>query len=133
MYLPGLFRLSLLHWWEHFFSETRRYLFSLKQMLHVGANNSPLLSCSPTIGGPAQDLSNFQLAPIPILSVPTCSTSSPHAILKVSKKIIGHNPPVGLVKRVIDDPGGFSYRFFCRFWTRFDPKCTIVLLLLLIC
>jgi hypothetical protein len=31
-------------------------------------------------------LSNFQLAPIPILSVPTCSTSSPHDILKVKKK-----------------------------------------------
>ena len=27
------------------------------------------------IGGPAQDLSNFQMAPIPTLSVPTCSTS----------------------------------------------------------
>ncbi len=28
-----------------------------------------------TIGGPAQDLSNFQTTPIPILSVLTCSTS----------------------------------------------------------
>jgi hypothetical protein len=28
-----------------------------------------------TLGGPAQDLSNFQMAPIPILSVLTCSTS----------------------------------------------------------
>ena len=27
------------------------------------------------IGGPAQDLSNFQTTPIPILSVLTCSTS----------------------------------------------------------
>jgi hypothetical protein len=27
------------------------------------------------VGGPAQDLSNFQMAPIPILSVLTCSTS----------------------------------------------------------
>jgi hypothetical protein len=37
----------------------------------------------PPLGGPAQDLSNFQLALIPILIVPTCSTSSPHDILKV--------------------------------------------------
>ncbi len=27
------------------------------------------------VGGPVQDLSNFQMAPIPILSVLTCSTS----------------------------------------------------------
>jgi hypothetical protein len=27
------------------------------------------------VGGPAQDLSKFQMAPIPILSVLTCSTS----------------------------------------------------------
>jgi len=27
------------------------------------------------VGGPAQDLSNFQMAPLPILSVLTCSTS----------------------------------------------------------
>ncbi len=33
----------------------------------------PLLCLS--LGGPAQDLSNFQMAPIPILSVLTCSTS----------------------------------------------------------
>jgi hypothetical protein len=45
--------------------------------------------------GPGQDLSNFQMAPIPILSVLTCSTSSPHDILKVSRKIINHNLPVG--------------------------------------
>jgi len=29
----------------------------------------------PNLGGPAQDLSNFQTTPIPILSVLTCSTS----------------------------------------------------------
>jgi hypothetical protein len=35
------------------------------------------------IGGPVQDLSNFQMAPIPFLSDLTCSTHSPHDILKV--------------------------------------------------
>jgi hypothetical protein len=37
------------------------------------------------VGGPGQDLRNFQVVPIPILSVLTYSTSSPHDILKVSK------------------------------------------------
>ncbi len=50
------------------------------------------------VGGPAQDLSNFQMAPIPFLSVPTCSTHSPDDILKVSSTKIGHNLPVGRVK-----------------------------------
>ncbi len=50
---------------------------------------------SMVLGGPAQDLSNFQLAPIPILSVPTCSTSSPHDILKVSKKKSPITPLLG--------------------------------------
>jgi hypothetical protein len=39
-------------------------------------------SASP-VGGPVQDLSNFQMAPIPFLSDLTCSTHSPHDILKV--------------------------------------------------
>ncbi len=47
------------------------------------------------VGGPAKNLSNFQIAPIPILSVLTCSTSSPHDILKVLRKIFDHNLPVG--------------------------------------
>ena len=47
------------------------------------------------IGGPAQNLSKFQMAPIPILSVLTCSTSSSHDILKVLRKIIDHNLPIG--------------------------------------
>ncbi len=51
-----------------------------------------------TLGVPAQNLSNFQMAPIPILSVLPCSTSSTHDILKVSRKIIDHNLPVGLDK-----------------------------------
>jgi hypothetical protein len=34
-------------------------------------------------GGPVQDLSNFQMVPIPFMSVLTCSTHSPHDILKV--------------------------------------------------
>ncbi len=48
-----------------------------------------ILSTAPLlmgIGGPAQNLSNFQMAPIPFLSVLTCSTRSPHDILKVSLK-----------------------------------------------
>ncbi len=49
MYLPVLLRHSLVNWWEHFFSDIRRYLFSLKQVVHVGANNSPLLLFSPKI------------------------------------------------------------------------------------
>ena len=35
---------------------------------------------------PVQDLSNFQMAPVPFLSDLTCSTHSPHDILKVWKK-----------------------------------------------
>ncbi len=35
------------------------------------------------IGGPVQDLSNFQMAPIPFLRDLTHSTHSPHDILKV--------------------------------------------------
>jgi hypothetical protein len=37
----------------------------------------------PLVGGPVQDLSNFQMAQIPFLSDLTCSTHSPHDILKV--------------------------------------------------
>jgi hypothetical protein len=47
------------------------------------------------VGGPVKNLSKFYMAPIPILSVLTCSASLPHNILKVSRKIIDHNPPVG--------------------------------------
>jgi hypothetical protein len=36
-----------------------------------------------TIGGPVQDLSNFQMAQIPFFSGLICSTHSPHDILKV--------------------------------------------------
>ena len=41
-------------------------------------SETSIVSCSTvavTVGGPAQDLSNFQMTPIPILSVITCSTS----------------------------------------------------------
>jgi hypothetical protein len=51
-----------------------------------------------TVGGPIQDLSNFQMALMPFLSVLNCSSHSPHDILKVSKTKIGHNLPVGRVK-----------------------------------
>jgi hypothetical protein len=47
------------------------------------------------VGGPVQNMTIFQMAPIPVLSVLTCSTSSPHDILKISRKIVNHNPPVG--------------------------------------
>jgi hypothetical protein len=40
-------------------------------------------------------LSNFQMAPIPILGVLTCSTSSPHDILKVSENISSMTCPLG--------------------------------------
>jgi hypothetical protein len=65
----------------------------LPKPLLIDANiNSAIMAM---LGGPAQDLSNFQLAPIPILSVPTCSTSSPHDILKVSKKKSPITPLLG--------------------------------------
>jgi hypothetical protein len=44
--------------------------------------------------GPVDFFSNFQMASIPILSILTCSTSSAHYILKVSRKIIGYNLPI---------------------------------------
>ena len=47
------------------------------------------------LGGRAQNLSNFQMAPIPILGVLTCSTSSPHDILKVSENISSMTCPLG--------------------------------------
>jgi hypothetical protein len=53
---------------------------------------------TPFLGGPGQDLGNFQMVPIPILSVLTYSTSSPHDILKVSKQKNYHNLPVARVK-----------------------------------
>jgi hypothetical protein len=49
------------------------------------------------IGCTSQDLRIFQMLPIPILSVLIYSTSSPHDISKVSKKI-NHNLLVGQVK-----------------------------------
>ena len=60
------------------------------------------------LGGPAQDLSNFQMAPIPILSVLTCSTSSLHDILKVLLKKIDQNLPAGRVEHDIVDRVGLA-------------------------
>ena len=57
-------------------------------------------------GGPAQDLRNFQVASIPILSVLTCSTSLPHDI---------HDLPGGRVKRDDGVPDGNSYWFLVGF------------------
>ena len=74
-------------------------------MVAAGENGSVAMLM---IGGPAQDLSNFQMAPIPILSVPTCSTSSPHDILKVSLKKIDQNLPVGRVEHDIVDRVGLA-------------------------
>jgi hypothetical protein len=80
------------------------------------------------VGGPAQNLSNFQMAPIPILSVLTCSTSSPRDILKVSEKKSTITCPLGgsnvsLLIRV-----GLLVEFS---WvlTRFDIECTVLLVL----
>ena len=72
--------------------------------------------CKTTIaiGGPAQDLRNFQMAPVPSLSVLTCSTSSPHDILKVSEKN-DHNLPIGRVERDDGVPGGNIYWFLVGF------------------
>jgi hypothetical protein len=55
------------------------------------------------------------MAPIPILSVLTCLTSSPHDILKVLRKIIDHNLPVGWDK--CDDwvLGGISCLIYVGF------------------
>jgi hypothetical protein len=64
---------------------TRQYDYQ-QQMQGILHTRYTVRKQSSVVGGPAQDLSNFQLAPIPILSVPTCSTSSPHDIPKVSKK-----------------------------------------------
>jgi hypothetical protein len=57
------------------------------------------------IGGQAQDLRNFQMAPILFLSVLTYSTSSPHDPESFRKKI-DHNLSVGRVKRDDGVPGG---------------------------
>ncbi len=65
-------------------------------------------------GGPVQDLSNFQMAPIPFLGDLTCSTHSPHDILKVKKKI-DNNLPVGHVKRDIRVLDGCSLGFLSVF------------------
>jgi hypothetical protein len=42
-----------------------------------------LMSGYIILGGPVQDLSNFQMTQIPFLSDSTCSNHSPHDILKV--------------------------------------------------
>ncbi len=55
------------------------------------------------------------MAPIPILSVLTCSTSSPHDILKVSRKIIDRNPPIGWDKHDNCVLGGISFRIYVGF------------------
>jgi hypothetical protein len=84
-----------------------------------GDFNAPMLmnpfSVQVFLGGPAQNLSNFQMAPIPILSVLTCLTSSPHDILKVLRKIIYHNLLVGWDR--CDDwvLGGISFRIYVGF------------------
>ena len=54
------------------------------------------------------------MAQIPFLSDLTCSTHSPHDILKVSKKI-DHNLPVGHVRHDILVLGGCSVGFLSVF------------------
>jgi hypothetical protein len=68
-----------------------------KTIIILPLDNSKNISLS--LGGPAQNSSIFLMAPIPFQSALTCSTSSPHDILKVSKKQIDRNPPVGRDKR----------------------------------
>ncbi len=82
------------------------------QLWHVG--KIVLLSTILTVRGQVQDLSSFQMDPIPFLSDLTCSTHSPHDILKVWKKI-DHNLPIGHVKRDIRVLGGCSSGFFVGF------------------
>ncbi len=77
--------------------------------------SNPATFSDPVIGGPVQDLSNFQMAPIPFLSDLTCSTLSLHDILRVFKNTIDHNLPVGRVKRDIHVLGGCSFGFFVGF------------------
>ncbi len=48
--------------------------------------------------GSSSEFVNFPNCPNTNLGVLTCSPSSPHDILKVSKKIIDHYPPVGREK-----------------------------------
>jgi hypothetical protein len=84
-------------------------------LCHGGNSGSNLSGRSTLLGGPAQNLSNFQMAPIPILSVLTCSTSSPHDILKVSRKIIDHNLPVGWDKCNKWVLGGINCRIYVGF------------------
>ncbi len=63
------------------------------------------------VGGPVQNLSNFQMAPITILSVLTCSTSSPHDTLKVWWKIIDHTPLLGRTNVMIEFWVGLVFGF----------------------
>ncbi len=55
------------------------------------------------------------MAPIPILSILTYSTSSPHNILKVSRQIIDHNLPVGWDKRDDWVLGGTKFWIYVGF------------------
>jgi hypothetical protein len=62
---------------------------------HVGSADEEVHCEGLKIAGPVENLSNFQMAPTPILSVWTCLNSSPLDILKVLRKIIDHNLLVG--------------------------------------
>ncbi len=66
------------------------------------------------LGGPVEDLSNFQMAPTPFLSNITCSAHSPHDILKVWKKH-DHNLLAGGVKCDIRVLGGCRFGCFVGF------------------
>ena len=97
-------------------------------MATASATASATATATATVGGPVQDLSYFQMAPVPFLRDLTCSTHSPYYILKV-KKNIDHNLPVGRVKCDIRVLGGCSSVFF-RFLTSFKFVCPSMLLLL---
>jgi hypothetical protein len=74
--------------------------FSIAQRKYSVTKIEPLAIVKTLqVGGPVHNLSIFQISPIPMLGVLTCSTSSLYDILIFSRKIIDHNPPVGRDKR----------------------------------
>ncbi len=90
-----------------------------EHVLDIGRGLAQIWQIFKIVGSPAQDLTHFQMVPIPIVSILTSSTSSPDDILTVSKKIL-HNPPGRLVEcdnRVL---GGISYWILVGLWLGFS-------------
>ncbi len=78
-------------------------------MYKVQWYNSQKIMCK-LLGNPVQDLSKFQMAPIPFLSDLTCSTHSPESLKKIDHLPIGH------VKRDVRVFGGCDPVFCVGFW-----------------